>query len=80
MGCLLCAGKATPCSAIASFAANSAPWIDVVPVLCGPMCSSRLPAGSGCRDPVSAGSGAGAAVSAAVVWRIEQSVSMVRGR
>lgn len=47
MGCLLWAGKSTPCPAIASFAANRAPWIAVVPVLCGPMCSSRVPTGSG---------------------------------
>lgn len=46
IGCLLCAGKSTPCAGIVSFAANSAPWMAVVPVLCGPMCSSRVPTGS----------------------------------
>nr|WP_254401926.1 hypothetical protein [Streptomyces sp. AC555_RSS877] len=68
MGCLVAAGKTTPCSGIASFAANSAPWIAVVPVLCGPMCSSRVPTGSG-RIPAFTGSSC-----------LVQSVSMVRGR
>jgi hypothetical protein len=36
MGCLVVAGKTTPCSGSAPFAAYSAPWIEVVPVLCGP--------------------------------------------
>ncbi|MEV0179303.1 hypothetical protein AB0I54_08365 [Streptomyces sp. NPDC050625] len=47
IGCLLWAGNSTPCRAIVSFAANSAPWMAVVPVLCGPMCSRRVPGGSG---------------------------------
>ncbi len=36
----------TPCSSIAGLAENRAACSDVVPVLCGPMCSKRVPSGS----------------------------------
>ncbi|MGX1244465.1 hypothetical protein RKD46_005569 [Streptomyces pseudovenezuelae] len=68
MGCLLCAGKTTPCSGSRSLAANSAPWTAVVPVLWGPMCSRRVPAGSGAVTPFTGRSS------------LVQSVSIVAGR
>lgn len=74
MGCLLCAGYATPYAGSCSFAAKRAPWIEVVPVLCGPMCSRRVPAGSGVGF---AGAGAPSLVQSA---GFVQSVSMVKRR
>ncbi|CAM5731987.1 hypothetical protein SFUMM280S_11485 [Streptomyces fumanus] len=68
MGCRVCAGNSTPCARMASFAANRAPWTAVVPVLCGPMCSRRVPAG---RGAIASFTGAPSLV---------QSVSMVNGR
>ncbi len=69
MGCRVCAGKVTPYAGMASLAANSAPWTAVVPVLCGPMCSRRVPS----RSEVNP-------APFAVTSGFVQSVSMARGR
>jgi hypothetical protein len=77
MGCLLVAGNSTPYARIRSFAANRAPWMAVVPVLCGPMCSRRVPAGRAVGWVAEGAAGRPAFTRASL---LVQSVSMVGGR